>query len=168
MAKKTESIYKSWQEVDDAMKVLGEKSVALTKLEGEQTVQINEIKSKTLKKAGDLKNDITLIQKNIERFADAHKSEFLQKRTKKLNYGTISYRIVKKVVCSDVDDAIKCLRALNMDFCIRTKMELDKDVLIEQDEKLLQKANISIKTEDKIKIEPNFEKLMAQQTTEDK
>ena len=168
MAKKTESIYKSWQEVDDAMKVLGEKSVALTKLEGEQTVQINEIKSKTLKKAGDLKNDITLIQKNIERFADAHKSEFLQKRTKKLNYGTISYRIVKKVVCSAVDDAIKCLRALNMDFCIRTKMELDKDVLIEQDEKLLQKANISIKTEDKIKIEPNFEKLMAQQTTEDK
>lgn len=161
MAKKQESKYLSWEEIDEALKELGELNIKKTRLEGEQTLKINEIKAETQAKAGIITSQIKDIEKNIERFTDAHKTEFLQKRTKKLNYGQISFRLVKKVCCSCVDEAIKALKVLNMDFCIRTKSELDKERIMECDENLLLKAGIVIKSEDKVRIEPNFEKLAA-------
>ncbi len=69
--------------------------------------------------------------------------------------------VVRKVCCNCIEEAIKGLKVLNLDFCIRTKQELDKDRLLECDENMLLKAGISIKTEDKVRIEPNFEKLAA-------
>ena len=161
MAKKVESIYKNWNEVDEALKELGELNIAKTQIEGEQTVKINEIKADASAKAQAIQARIKEIEKNIERFTDANKSEFLSKRTKKMTYGTISFRLVKKVCCNCVEEALKGLRVLNLDFCIRTKSELDKDRLLECDEKMLLKAGITIKTEDKVKIEPNYEKLAA-------
>lgn len=166
MAKKTESIYKSWEEVNSALKELGELNIQKQKLEGEQTVKINEIKTKTLEKAGIIKTKIAEIEKNIEKFAMQNKSEFLKTRNKKLTFGVVSFRLVKSVVCQCKDEAIKALKALNLDFCIRAKEELDKDECLkfaESDEKTLLKAGITIKAEDKVKIEPDYVKLAANQ-----
>ncbi len=166
MAKKTESIYKSWEEVNSALKELGELNIQKQKFEGEQTVKINEIKAETLEKAGIIKTKITEIEKNIEKFALQNKSEFLKTRNKKLTFGVVSFRLVKSVVCQCKDEAIKALKALNLDFCIRAKEELDKDECLkfaESDEKTLLKAGITIKAEDKVKIEPDYVKLAANQ-----
>lgn len=163
MAKKAESVYKNWDEVNSAMKELGELNIQKQKLEGEQTIKINEIKAETLKKAGVIKTQISEIEKNIERFAMQNKSEFLKTRNKKLTFGIVSFRLVKSVVCTCKDEAIK---ALNLDFCIRSKEELDKDECLkfaESDEKTLLKAGISIKAEDKVKIEPDYVKVVANQ-----
>lgn len=74
----------------------------------------------------------------------------------------MSYKIVKRVCCTCVEEAIKALKALKLDFCIRTKQELDKDrLLADVDENTLLKAGITIKKEDKLRIEPNFEKIAA-------
>lgn len=164
MAKKTESTYKSWEEVNSALKELGELNIKKQKLEGEQTVKINEIKAKTLEKAGAIKTQITEIEKNIERFAMQNKSEFLKTRNKKLTFGIVSFRLVKSVVCQCKDEAIKALKALNLDFCIRSKEEIDKDECLkfaEDDEKTLLKAGITIKSEDKVRIEPDYVKIAA-------
>lgn len=161
MAKKIESIYRTWEEIDDALKTLGELNIQKTKLEGEQTLKINEIKEETSIKAGALQTQIKDIEKNIERFVSERKSEFLKVRTKKLNFGTIAFKITKKVCCNCIGDAIKALKVLDLNFCIRTKEELDKEKLLECDENLLKKAGITIKTEDKLRLEPNFEKLAA-------
>lgn len=166
MAKKTESIYKNWEEINSAMKELGELNILKQKLEGEQTIKINEIKAETLKKAGVIKSQISEIEKNIERFAMQNKSEFLKTRNKKLTFGSVSFRLVKSVVCQCKEEAIKALKALNLDFCIRSKEELDKDECLkfaESDEKTLLKAGISIKAEDKVKIEPDYIKVVANQ-----
>ncbi|MCR5260612.1 MAG: host-nuclease inhibitor Gam family protein [Candidatus Gastranaerophilales bacterium] len=166
MAKKADSIYTSWEEVNAAMKELGELNVKKQKLEGEQTEKINKIKAETLAKAGAIKTQIAEIEKNIERFAMQNKSEFLKTRTKKLTFGTVSFRLVESVVCNCKEEALKALKALNLDFLIRSKEDLDKDECLKyakSDEKLLLKAGISIKAEDKVKIEPDFVKLMANQ-----
>lgn len=162
MAKKIESTLQNWDEVDNAIKELAELNILKTKLEGEQTLQINEIKQSTALKAKSLDVKIKEIEKNIERYTEAHKNEFADKRSKKLNHGSISYKITKKVCCPCVQDAIKALSALNLNFCIRTKQELDKDrILADVDENTLLKAGITIKKEDKLRIEPNFEKIAA-------
>lgn len=162
MAKKKESIYNDWDEVNLAMKELGELTIKKQKIEGEQTLKINEIKAEYQVKAGDLVNQIKEIEKNIERFSEQNKSDFLKSRSKKLSFGTISYRMTKRVVCKYVETAINALKSLNMDFCLRIKEELNKDALIEvEDKSLLQKAGISVVPEDKIRIEPDFVKLAA-------
>ena len=158
MAKKT-SIYTTWAEVDNALKELGELNIQKTALEGEQTVKINTIKKEILEKTGNLQTKIKEIEKNIERFAEQNKSEFLKTRNKKLTFGTVSFRLVKSVVCACKEEGIKALKALNLDFCLRLKEEIDKDKCLEVDEKLLLKAGITVKTEDKVKIEPNYIKL---------
>lgn len=164
MAKKTESIYKSWEDVNSALKKLGELNILKQKLEGEQTEKINEIKAKTLEKAGAIKTQIAEIEKNIERFAMQNKSEFLKTRNKKLTFGIVSFRLVKSVVCTCKEEAIKALKALNLDFCIRSKEEIDKDECLkfaEDGERTLLKAGISIKSEDKVKIDPDYVKIVA-------
>lgn len=160
MAKKL-STYQTWADVDKALKELGELNIKKQNLEGEQTIRINEVKKEILEKTGILQSQIKEIEKNIERFAEQNKSEFLKTRNKKLTFGIISFRLVKSVVCNCKEEAIKALKALNLDFCLRQKEEIDKDKCLEVDEKMLLKAGISIKTEDKVKIEPNYIKLAA-------
>ena len=165
MAKKKESIYNNWDEVNSAMKQLGELTVKKEKLEGEQTIKINEIKAEYQVKADNLLIQIKEIEKNIERFADSNKEEFINNRTKKLTFGKISYRLTKSVKCLNVASAINAIKNLNLDFLLRTKSELDKDAIIKHekdlDTKTLLKAGIYISEKDKINIEPDFVKLAA-------
>lgn len=162
MAKKIKSTLKNWDEVDASIKKIAELNITKTRLEGEQTLQINEIKKNTAEKAKGIDSQIKELEKDIERFTESHKDEFTAKRNKKLNHGTVSYKIVSRVCCSCVNEAIKSLKALNLDFCIRTKQELDKDrIMTEVDENTLLKAGITIKKEDKLRIEPNYEKIAA-------
>lgn len=170
MAKKKESIYKTWDEVNFAMKELGELNVQKQKLEGEQTVKINEVKSYIQEKAGDIVTKIKNIEKEIERFAEQNKDEFIATRNKKLTFGTISYRLTKRVVCKSVTSAIKALKSLNMDFFIRTKEELNKEDIMNCCDKAtlqaLTRASVSVVSEDKIRIEPDYVKLMADTVNE--
>ncbi len=159
MAKKIESKYKSWEDVNSALKELGELNIKKERLEGEQTVKINEIKADTLAKAGIITTQMKTIEKDIERFTDEHKSEFIKIRSKKLTFGTVSFRLVKSVFIKVKDEAIKSLKALNLDFCLKIKEEIDKEKCLEIDENILQKAGIVIKQEDKIRIEPSYVKL---------
>jgi phage host-nuclease inhibitor protein Gam len=163
MAKKKESTFNSWTEVSDSMKVLTELQVKKEKLEGEQTVKINKIKAEYQEKAGDLNVQIKDIEKNIERFADSHKDEFLKNRTKNLAYGTVSYRLTKKVVCKNTESAIKGFKALGLENYLRIKEELNKDEILQNpDEKAFVKVGVSVVPEDKIKIEPNVIKFTAE------
>lgn len=67
--------------------------------------------------------------------------------------------LLKSVVCSCKQEAIKALKALHLNCCIRTKEDLDKEnclKLAESNENILLKAGITVKTEDKVKIEPDY------------
>lgn len=162
MAKKKESKYTTWDEVNEDFKRLAALMVEKQKLEGRQTIAINKIKAMINAKSKVVTDEIKEIEDNIKRYADAHKAEFVDKRSKKLNFGTISFRFTKRIVCSCVESSIKALKALNLDSFLRIKEELDKDKLLELDEMLLTKAGLSIKREDSIKIEPDFVKINAQ------
>lgn len=156
MAKKKESTFASWEEVNESFKKLAELQVLKRELEGKQTLAINEIKSDFARKAGQISDEIKELEKNISLFAESHREEFAKKRSKKLPFGTISFRLTKRIVCGGVESAIKALKALNLDSFLRVKEELDKEALLELDESVLTKAGITIKREDKITIEPDY------------
>lgn len=161
MAQKKESAYQSWDEINQELKRLAELYTQRQKIEGKMNTSINKIKEHAEGQTSEILTEIKKIEKNIELFALQHRDEFTKKRTKKLNFGTISFRMTKKIWCPEKDIAIKSLKALNLDEYIRINESLDKDALLNLDEITLGKAGITIKREDKVSIEPNYIELMA-------
>lgn len=161
MARKKESTFTSWEEVNEEFKKLASLMVEKQKLEGRQTIAINRIKAMISERSKKIVTEMKNIHDNIERFAEANKAEFVDKRSKKMQFGTVSFRYTKKIQCSNTDNAIKALKAMNLDSFLRIKEELDKEKLLELEEPILIKAGLSIKREDSIKIEPDFVKISA-------
>lgn len=161
MAKKKESSLKNWEEIDSSLKKLGELQIQKTNLDNELTEKVNELKLKYTSQSSLIQTEIKQIEKEISRFCEQNKDTFLNKRNKKLNFGLISYRLSEKVVCSSIVAAIKALKQLNYDWCIRTKEELDKDEVKKLDSNILTRIGVQIVKEDKLTIEPNTVKIAA-------
>ena len=161
MAKKKESSLKNWEEIDSSLKKLGELQIQKTNLDNELTEKVNELKLKYTSQSSLIQTEIKQIEKEISRFCEQNKDTFLNKRNKKLNFGLISYRLSEKVVCSSIGAAIKALKQLNYDWCIRTKEELDKDEVKKLDSNILTRIGVQIVKEDKLTIEPNTVKIAA-------
>ncbi len=161
MAKKKESIYKTWEEVDSSLKKLGELQINKSKLEGKMNTKMNEIKEEYTTKGNIIIKEIKGIEKEISRFCEQNKEAFVKKRKKELNFGSISYKLNKKVVCCNLPSAIKALKHLNLDFCLRIKEEIDKDKIKGLDSNTLTKIGVQIVKEDKLTIEPNIVEIAA-------
>ena len=152
---------KNWEEIDSSLKKLGELQIQKTNLDNELTEKVNELKLKYTSQSSLIQTEIKQIEKEISRFCEQNKDTFLNKRNKKLNFGLISYRLSEKVVCSSIGAAIKALKQLNYDWCIRTKEELDKDEVKKLDSNILTRIGVQIVKEDKLTIEPNTVKIAA-------
>lgn len=139
MARKKESTFTSWDEVNQAMKNLGEKQIQVEKLEGEQTIKINLIKEAFELKAGDIKSQIKEIEENILLFAEANKAEFLKDRTKKLTFGNISFRITESLTIKNIASTVAALKNLKLTEYLRMKAEPDKEALKGLDDSTLVK-----------------------------
>ncbi len=159
MAKKKESRYQNWDDVNEAMKTLAELNIRKKQLENEQNERIDDIKKEISLQAEDLIKEINSINKDIARFAEQKREEFTQKRTKVLTFGKVSFRYSKSVSCSDPMAAIRALKSFAMDKYLRVKEELNKEALLEADPKILAKCGILLKGVDKISIEPDYVKL---------
>ena len=166
MAKKKESIFTKWDEVDNSLKRLGELQIKKSKIEGNLNEKINELKVKSQAECTPIITEIKQIEKEIARFCEQNKESFVNKRNRKLNFGVISYRLTEKVVCNSVQSVIKSLKLLCLDHCLRVKEELDKDKIKELDTNTLTKIGVSIVKEDKLTIEPNIIEIVSTQKEE--
>lgn len=164
MAKRKESVYQSWDEVNEAMKRLAELNIQKKTLENEQNRQIDEIKKATSLKADEVIKEIKSVEKDIMRFAEQNRAEFTKKRTKVLTFGKIAFRYTKSVWCGNVPAAVKALKSYALEKYLRIKEELNKELLLEADPMILGKCGIIIKAEDKICVEPDYVKLAALDT----
>ncbi len=161
MAKKKESIYKNWDEVNTALRELGEKKISLEQVEGEQTIKINQVKECYKLQGDDLKKEIKEIEDNITLFSESNKDVFLKDRTKKLTFGNISYRLTERLLVKNVKACIAAIKTLNLSEYLRVKEEVDKEAIKGLDDATLIKLGIERKKADKINIEPNYEDLKA-------
>ena len=159
MAKKKESKYANWEEVNLAVRRMGEIDIQVTKLEGEMTLKVNEIKSKYDAKSQGLLAERKNIEKDITLFTDTCKDEFTKTRHKELTFGKVAYKVTSKILIKSKDACLSALKALNMGDYIRIKEEPDKEAMVNLDQVTLAKVGASIKVEDKLRIEPNLETL---------
>jgi len=153
------SDYKDWGEIDGALRRMGEIDIRLQKLEGEMTLKLNEIRAEYDTKAEGLKAERKTIEDNISLFADAHKEEFAKVRSKDLTFGVVAFRVVSKVVMKSKAATLAAMKALGLNQYIRITEEPDKEAMSGLDAGTLAKVGASLKTEDKLRIEPNIERI---------
>ena len=153
------SEYQDWEAVDLALKRLGEIDISLERINGNMTLQINEIKSKATDTAAPLIAERKAIEKEIAAFAKEHKDAFAKTRSRELTFGTIAFRVVKRLVIPSKKAVLAAMKALNLNAYIRVKEEPDKEAMMGLDDATLARIGVTRKIEDKLRIEPNLEKV---------
>jgi phage host-nuclease inhibitor protein Gam len=159
--KKDVEIFESWEQVDAALRRMGELTITIQKAEGAMNVKINEAKAEAENKTVRLKDEYKALESRIQAFCEAHKDEFAKKRSKELVFGVVKFRVATSIVLKVGKDAcIKALKALGLTDCIRVKEEVDKETVDKLlDDITLAKVGASRKTVDKFDCEPKLETL---------
>lgn len=145
--------YKTWDEIDFALKYLAEKKLDLKQLEISKEKEINEIIKKNYFEIENLQESISDIEKRIEVFVKANISDFQESKTKKFGFGKISITTTKSLVINCAEYAIKKLKELKLGHLVTEKPELKKNDLKKLDTKTLQQIGAYLSTENNIKIE---------------
>lgn len=152
----------NWNEVSEALRVLSEKRIELSRAEGKQTYEINNIREKYNVITEGINTEIEALNKEIKIFCSEHKNEFLNVRTKKFSFGTISYRIVNSIKIPDVKTTIAALTELGRVDCLKKTVTtaIIKDKLKTFDPDLLAKIGVIKEKTDNISIEPVVENII--------
>lgn len=152
-------IISSWDDVNLWLKRLGEIHIATEDLEGRMTLEINTIKDAYAPHYADMAAEKKIIEAAIKEFVEANKAEFLKIRTKTFDFGTVALRVTKKIAIRNVKAVIAAIKGLGWMQCIRIKEEPDKEALDGLSDQELARIGVKRVVEDKLRIEPNIERL---------
>jgi phage host-nuclease inhibitor protein Gam len=158
-----ESGYLGWHDVDIGLRRIGEIDIALSRLEGEMTLRINEVRARWEAKAEALKTERNRVHAGIELFAQERKEEFARVRSKELTFGTVAYRIVHRVFIRSKKSTVAAMEALGLNDYLRIRKDPDKEAMKALDAATLAKVGASLKTDDQLSVEPNMERIRGEE-----
>jgi phage host-nuclease inhibitor protein Gam len=90
---------------------------------------IDKIKSDSAAKLKPLADQVKILGAQLKEFCDYHRQDFAHVKTKKLTHGSIGFRLSTSVSIPDPAFTCTALRVMQLDHCIRTKVEPDKDAM---------------------------------------
>ena len=154
-----ETTLKNWDDVNQALKDLGELTMTRRMLENSLTDEITKVKEAHAAEAKPVTDKIKLIEKDIELFVTDHKDEFAKKRSKEFPFGSISYRVSKSIKVLSVATCIKALKAMGMHDYINVKETPNKDMLLTLKETDLAKVACQPQFKDNLTIAPFIQEL---------
>lgn len=153
----------SWNDVDTAIKKIGELNIAITHIEGEATLKTNAIKEEAKAQAQPLNDELESLTKLVEAYCECNKAEFAKKRSKELVFGVVAYRLVTSVsiprAAAKLEALIKSIKAFGLNCCLKTVEMVDKEALAELQDGDLVKLGLKRSVRDSFRIEPNIEKI---------
>lgn len=138
-----------WAAVDGALRDIRECEHALTELGVDRDRRIDSVKEEYSKMALPLQNRIKKLEGDVKAYADAHRAE-LTGKSRKLNFGTVSYRISSRLIlpATKAAEAIVTLKAMGRKEFIKTTETLDRAALLRQPVELLNQIGAYIQQRD--------------------
>lgn len=149
----------SWDDVNLALKRLGELTMSRRALENSLTDDLNKVKEAHALEAKPVIDEIKEIEKDIELYVTDNKDQFAKIRNKEFTFGAISFRVSKSIKVLSVATCLKALKALGMYGFITTKETPNKDMLLTLKETELAKVACQLVAKDNLTIEPYIEEL---------
>ena len=150
MARKkvTEQVLKSWDEVNDSLKLIGEAQNAINTIEAELNDQITDLKTAAKEKVKKHEDVIKINEALIQQYTTEHKDE-LKGKSKKLAFGTLGFRLSTKLILPKaIKTVVESLQRNGMMDCLTTKVTVNKEVLKTYDEAEILNVGASLESED--------------------
>ena len=154
---------KTWDDVDQAIRQIGDADIALANINGDLTAQINVLKKAAKDKSQPFLDTQKQLTTEITAFVKSNKHEFVKKRSMDLVFGKIAFHVSKSLTLpkakEKVESIIKVIKAMGISNCVVQAEALDRAALDELTDAELAKINLARKTKDNLRIEPNLEKI---------
>ena len=160
-----ETKLKSWDEVDGALKQIGECQRSICSIEGKMNDKINQVKQKAEDEAKEYKEKIKGLEAQVKEFVEDNRDDLGNKKTKELNFGKLGYRKSTKIslpkAATKVAEIIKKLKSFGMTDCVVAPPEkIDKDALKKYPANDIIKVGAGLKVDDVFWYEANEETLV--------
>lgn len=151
---------KSWDEVDRALREIGECEIAIETLEADMNREINDAKAKAEKVAKPLKTAITVLEAQIKLFVEDNKNG-LEGKSRDLNFGTVGFRRSTSISYSTAKTAevLEALKERGMTDCIIVKESVNKDALKLHTDKEIEQVGAKRKIVDNFYYDTDREKI---------
>ena len=151
--------FSHWQQVDDALREIGQIDRELGLIESGQNAEIDRLKNSAKEQAKPLLARKAVLELAMKEFCEARRAEFTRAKSKKLTFGNVGFRLSSKVVIRRVADTLQALKDLGLSHCIRQKEELDKDAMKNLSTETLAEVGASLKTDNAFGYEVDQERL---------
>lgn len=150
---------KSWEDVNEALRLIAEAQNEIAMVEAGMNVQIDTIKMTYEEKISEYKKQIKQQELLIKEFTTDRKDQ-LDGKTKDLTFGKVGFRKSTKLqLPKALDRVIAALHKKGMDDCISVKETVNKDILKQYDEQQILDVGGSLKVEDAFWYETKQENL---------
>lgn len=145
-----------WPQADQLVRELGEIQMNITAAEHKAADDINEIKLELEGKVNQLQDRQNYIIKSLEEFALSRTKDFGEARSKKLDFGTLGWRMSTAIqIAGTTLEWIKVrLSSAKVKMCIRVKESVDKEALAKLTDEELASIKARRKTKDAFFVEP--------------
>lgn len=155
----TKLAFATWDDVDQALRRLGEIEAAVDRINGDALVRINEVKEEAKTRAVDLTKEKFALEKAVQAFCEERKAEFAKVRHKKLTFGEIGYRLVRSVPVPRAKDKVaallKALRAFGCQECIQVEEKPIREQIEKLDDATIAKLGLKRSVADSFRIVPD-------------
>lgn len=139
--------FSTWDDVDQALREIGEIDRDLALIEGDTNHAIDELKAKAKADSKPLLDRKAALELAMKEFCEANRGEFAKVKTRALTFGSVGFRLSTKVLIKRVGDTLQALKDLNLTDCIRIKEEIDKEALKNLDGNTLAEVGAAFRTE---------------------
>lgn len=119
----------SWEAVDQTLAQLADLKRDIALEEAACNEQVDQIKNQAKEKMAPLLERVKAHELQLKEFCDHRKTEFTKVKTKKLTHGSVGYRLSTTVSIPDPIFTCQVLKQLQLEHCIRTKTEPDKEAI---------------------------------------
>ena len=147
-----------WDQADELLKKAAELVIRKTTAEHMAAEDINGVKAFLAAEVKPINEEIDLITRSLDVFSRMHKEDFGDKRSKKLNFGTIGWRkstaiAIKKTTLELIKKVFRPSLATS---CVRLKEEVDKEGLAKLTDEQLADVDARRKETDIFFVEPDL------------
>ena len=154
------SVPQDMDDLETALRELGELQRKRANLEAGQTDAIDKVKATYASQAKPIDKEIKLLSKNIATFSAANRKAMTDNgktKTFNLSAGKISWRITPlKVSVRKAEEVLATLRDLRLSKFIRTKFEIDKEAMLKDVEAAQEIVGVTITNKEVVSITPFY------------
>jgi phage host-nuclease inhibitor protein Gam len=144
----TESVLKSWEEVNECLQMIGEAERDLALIDSVMNESIAEAKRRAEEESRQYNDTVKVKAALVQQFVTAHKSE-LNGKSRKMPFGSVGFRASTSVsLPKDQGAVIQSLKAHGMFDCLTVKTTVNKEILKTYAEKDIMEVGASLKKKD--------------------